>query len=180
MKSLNPKQTALAWGEDLHAKFTVNSKGNYAVLSMSKWDVTASVKVDNRFFENAETDYRENAIKYLYATFVSASAGVSYGDFKEYEPLPAPHELSVEDLEIENHVDMLQRLAKEAADDAEEEHTTLAPPDLQNMNVADAKEVISQVQSPEVLVTLKHQERDGKNRKGVLDALDAALESFVD
>lgn len=177
MKSLNPKQTAAAWGEDLNPKFTVQANDDHLVLSMSKWGATAKVKVDPKWLEPGETDYRDDAVKYLYAGFLQAAAGVSYGDFKEFEPaIPAVHELSVDDLKVEDHAQMLERLA----DEAEDEHTTLAPPDLQNMNVTDAKDVIAQVQSPEVLVTLKHQERDGKNRKGVLDALDAALESFVD
>lgn len=174
MRTLNHKQAAAQWGEDLLPRFSVVERGDHAELRMEKWGVQAKVKVSPKFFEPSETDYRDNAIKYAYATFLSASSGVSYGDFKEYSPEapPAPHELSTEDLK--------QSLPAEPADDAELEHTALAPPNLQELNVHDAKDIVAEIESPEVLVTLKHQERDGKNRKTVLEAIDAALDGFAE
>lgn len=175
--------------DDIYPKVRVSNSSEGLSLKMSKWDVTVTHAVNDAFFEPAETDYRDSVMRKLYKKFAEAMNVVEDTDHEPATPLehkpytgagiPAPHELTVEDLK-QDHADVLEE-AKELAE-AEQEHELddIVPPNLQEMTVNQAKEIVELIDNPEVLKTMLVQEKDGKDRKGVKDALEAALEEFAE
>jgi len=186
------------FAEDLNPKFSVGSDSKGLHLRMTKFGVTATVAVKENWFFPDETDYRASKVEELYREFADAQSGdinqvepatplppknkldfsgggVAAGTVHDPNP-PAPHEQSTE--ELKSHTAVLHKNGSVSIVAAEEEE--LASPNLQQMNVANAKDVVERVESPEVLQSLKVQELDGKRRKTVLEAIDAALEGFAE
>lgn len=186
------------FAEDVNPKFKVGSNADGLYLEMRKWGTVVKIPINDAFFENAETDYRESVTQKLYVAFADALPS----EVKEAEPatpigyqpaqvgggVPAPQVAVIKKdktVEVKPAEDFDMRdgdltvSGNLSESDAELDHE-LAPPNLQSMTVSDAKEVIEAIESPEVLLSLGDQERDGKNRKGVLEAIAAALEGFAE
>lgn len=188
------------FAEDVNARFKVSSNDEGCYLRMSKWGKTATIEINDAFFEKAETDYRDSVVRKLYFKFAEALKDVEDTGHAPATPLehvpvvgagvPAtehvavvskddPH-VTVKPAEYFDMRDGDLTVSGNLSDAEFESDHELAPPNLQVLTVSEAAEVIEAVESPEVLMSLADQEREGKNRKGVIAAIEAALEGFAE
>lgn len=124
-------------------------------------DVSVCVPVDDKIFNPAETDYREMVIDQLMALLAQKSPDPAFDEEQELKEFLAD--------------DDSEEVEAEAQQVEDEEAERLILPDLQDVTVKEAKNVIDDIEDTKVLRALHEQERKGKDRKGVLEAIETQI-----
>jgi hypothetical protein len=153
--------------DELQIRFTCSNEKLWG----SKWGITASVDIDEeKFFEAQHADYRADKVREFYAAwFAAGCATQSAPEASEY----------VSGGEDEEEISLDEPLTESAhLDSLPDELPEPGLPDIDAMTVAQAAEAIADLPG-ETLLKLLTVERKGKDRKGVVAAIEKRLDEVL-
>lgn len=166
------KALKLSHSEELQLKFFFTSNDFGAYLWAEKWGVKASVLVDECFLESQQAKYRDTKIKELYCTWMQA-----FIDADMHPPVDVVDGLEADEPDHDDLTDSARLSAEIHFEDALPPGD-MALPDLSSMTVAQATLAIENL-TGEDLLRLRDIEGAGKDRKGVLAAIEKKLDEVM-
>lgn len=167
------KALKLSHADELHMKFFFTSNDFGAYLWAEKWGVKASVLVEECFLESQQAEYRDTKIKELYCTWMQA-----FIDADMHPPVDVVDGLEADEPDTEDLTDSEKLLSTEIHCEEAPPDGDKALPDIASMTVAQVTLAIENL-SGEELLQLRDIERAGKDRKGVVAAIEKNLDEVM-